>query len=146
VVDVIGGINNLAAILDLALARAVVVRDVDADLGTYHGLSLSDFAILRELGAAPGHRLRRAELAERLGVTPSGVARQLAPLERMGLVDREPHARDARLALVVLTETGERVLGEAHPTAEEAAGRALSSVWPADDRERLAGLLARIRD
>jgi DNA-binding MarR family transcriptional regulator len=146
VVDVVEGINNLAAILDLALARSVVVRDVDADLGTYHGLSLSDFAILRELGAAPGQRLRRADLAERLGVTPSGVARQLAPLERMGLVGREPHARDARLALVVLTETGARVLGEAQPTAEEAAGRALSSVWPADDRERLAELLARIRD
>jgi DNA-binding MarR family transcriptional regulator len=146
VVDVIEGINNLAAILNLALARSVVVRDVDADLGTYHGLSLSDFAILRELGAAPGQRLRRGELAERLGVTPSGVARQLAPLERMGLVGREPHARDARLALVVLTETGARVLGEAQPTAEEAAGRALSSVWPAADRERLAELLARIRD
>jgi DNA-binding MarR family transcriptional regulator len=146
VVDVIEGINNLATILDLALARSVVVRDIDADLGTYHGLSLSDFAILRELGAAPEQRLRRAELAERLGVTPSGVARQLAPLERMGLVGREPHARDARLALVVLTETGARVLGEAQPTAEEAAGRALSSVWPAGDRERLAELLARIRD
>lgn len=145
-VDVIEGINNLDTILDLALARSVVVRDLDADLGTYHGLSLSDFAILRELGAAPGQRLRRAELAERLGVTPSGVARQLAPLERMGLVGREPHARDARLALVVLTETGARVLGEAQPTAEEAADRALSSVWPAGDRERLAELLARIRD
>ena len=79
-------------------------------------------------------------------MTPSGVARQLAPLERMGLVGREPHARDARLALVVLTETGARVLGEAQPTAEEAAGHALSSVWPAADRERLAELLARIRD
>lgn len=138
--------SNLATILDLALARSVVVRDVDADLGTYHGLSLSDFAILRELGGASGRRLRRAELADRLGVTPSGVARQLAPLERMGLVGREPHARDARLALVVLTETGARVLGEAQPTAEEAAARALSSVWPSDDRERLAELLSRIRD
>jgi DNA-binding MarR family transcriptional regulator len=139
-------VNNLATILDLALARSLVIREVDADLGTYHGLSLSDFAILRELGGAPGKRLRRADLAERLGVTPSGVARQLAPLERMGLAGREPHARDARLALVVLTETGARVLDEAQPTAEEAAGRALGAVWPADEREQLAALLSQIRE
>jgi DNA-binding MarR family transcriptional regulator len=137
--------NNLSTILDLALARSIIVRDVDADLGTFHGLSLSDFAILRELGAAPGQRLRRGELAERLGVTPSGVARQLAPLERIGLVGRESHARDARLALVVLTDAGARVLEEAQPTAEEAAGRALGAVWPVDERERLASLLARVR-
>lgn len=138
--------NNLATILDLALARSLVVREVDADLGTYHGLSLSDFAILRELGAAPGKRLRRAELAERLGVTPSGVARQLAPLERIGLVGRESHARDARLALVVLTDTGARVLDEAQPTAEESAGRALGAVWPVDKREQLAELLSHVRE
>lgn len=138
-------VNNLSTVLDLALARTIVVRDVDADLGTFHGLSLADFAILRELGAAPGQRLRRAELAERLGVTPSGVARQLAPLERIGLVGRESHARDARLALVVLTDSGARVLDEAGPTAEEAAGRALGALWPAADRERLAELLARVR-
>ena len=36
-------------------------------------------------------RLRRLDLAERLGITPSGVARQLAPLERRGLVGRESH-------------------------------------------------------
>jgi DNA-binding MarR family transcriptional regulator len=136
--------DNLAAVLDLALARALVIRDVDADLGTFHGLSLSDFAILRELDAAPGQRLRRVELAERLGVTPSGVARQLAPLERIGLVARESHARDARLALVVLTDTGARVFREALPTADESAARALSR-WPVPDRERLSTLLARVR-
>jgi DNA-binding MarR family transcriptional regulator len=136
--------NNLSAVLDLALARTLVVRDVDADLGTFHGLSLSDFAILRELDAAPGQRLRRAELAERLGVTPSGVARQLAPLERMGLVGRESHARDTRLALVVLTDTGSRILREANPTAEESAGRALAR-WSVPERERLAALLERVR-
>jgi DNA-binding MarR family transcriptional regulator len=138
-------VNNLSTILDLALARSIVVRDVDADLGTFHGLSLSDFALLRELGAAPGQRLRRAELAERLGITPSGVARQLAPLERIGLVGRESHARDARLALVVLTESGARVLDEAEPTAQEAAGRALGALWAPADRELLAELLAHVR-
>lgn len=133
--------DPLATVLNLALVRSHVVREVDADLGSHHGLSLGDFALLLELQRAPEQRLRRVELANRLGVTPSGVARQLAPLERMGVVGREPHERDARLALVVLTPTGRRVVDEALPTAEEAAERALESRWSPTECERLGKLL-----
>jgi DNA-binding MarR family transcriptional regulator len=131
----------LGTVLSLALVRARIVREVDAELGSHHGLSLGDFALLLELREAPDHRMRRVELADRLGITPSGVARQLAPLERMGVVGREPHERDARLALVVLTATGRRVVDEALPTAEEAAERALYSRWSPAERERLGKLL-----
>ena len=78
-------------------------------LGNHHGVSLSDLALLLELRGAPGERPACLDLASRLGITPSGVARQLAPLERIGVVGRESHARDARLALVTLTESGRRV-------------------------------------
>jgi len=136
--------TDLSTVLDLALARAVVTRDVDVALGA-HGLALGDLALLLELYDAPDGRVRRVELANRLGVTPSGVARQLQPLERMGLVGRESHARDARLALVVLTDTGRRVTEEALPTAEQAAERTLSRFWPAGERERLSKLIAAVR-
>ena len=134
----------LSTVLDLALTRTMVSRDVDAALGA-HGLALADLALLLELHDAPDGRLRRVELANRLGVTPSGVARQLQPLERIGLVGREPHARDARLALVVLTDTGRRVAEEAVPTAEAAADRALARYWSDAERERLAKLIAAVR-
>jgi DNA-binding MarR family transcriptional regulator len=134
----------LSTVLDLALTRTIITRDVDAALGA-HGLALPDLALLLELYDAPDGRLRRVELANRLGVTPSGVARQLQPLERIGLVGREPHARDARLALVVLTDTGRRVAEEAVPTAEIAAERALARFWPDAERERLAELIAAVR-
>jgi len=137
--------TSLDTVLDLALARSFVVRDVDAALGTYHGLILSDFALLLELRAAPTQKVRRVDLAARLGVTPSGVARQLAPLERMGLVGRESHDRDARLALVVLTPTGDRIAGEALHTAQTAATQALDTRWSGDEQENLGALLARIR-
>lgn len=136
--------THLDTVLDLALARTLVTRDVDVALGA-HGLALGDLALLLELYGAPDGRLRRAELANRLGVTPSGVARQLQPLERMGLVGREPHARDARLALVVLTDTGRRIAEEALPTAEQAAERTLARYWPAAERDRLAKLIAAVR-
>ena len=136
--------THLGTVLDLALARTVVARDVDVALGA-HGLALSDLALLLELYDAPDGRVRRVDLANRLGVTPSGVARQLQPLERMGLVGREPHARDARLALVVLTDTGRRIAEEALPTAEQAAERSLSRYWPASERDRLAKLVSAVR-
>lgn len=136
--------TDLSTVLDLALARSVVTRDVDAALGA-HGLALGDLALLLELYDAPDGKLRRGDLAARLGVTPSGVARQLQPLERIGLVGREPHARDARLALVVLTDTGRRITEEALPTAERAAERTLSRYWSVGDRERLAKLISAVR-
>jgi DNA-binding MarR family transcriptional regulator len=131
----------LETVLGLTRTRSQVVRELDADLGAFHGLSLSDLALLLELRSSPQGRLRRVDLANQLGVTPSGVARQLAPLERMGLVGREPHARDARLALVVLTETGRRITDEAVPTAENAAERILGDRWSPSEQNRLGQLL-----
>ena len=136
--------SSLDMLFDLSLARTQLARDVDHSL-SLHGISLSDLAILRELRFEPARKLRRSELAERLGITPSGVARQVAPLERIGLVARESHDRDARLALVVLTDTGTSIVDEALQTAEASADRVLSARWSDAERERLSKLLARDR-
>ena len=53
----------LSTVLQLAYARTVVVRDVDATLGGHHGLGLNDLALLLELHGAPNGRLRRLDLA-----------------------------------------------------------------------------------
>jgi DNA-binding MarR family transcriptional regulator len=135
----------LSTVLQLAHARTVVVRDVDASLEGHHGLGLNDLALLLELNASPNGRLRRLDLAERLGITPSGVARQLAPLERRGLVGRESHPDDARLAIVVLTGAGSRVVADVLPTAEEAATRVLAKIWNEDEQQRASALLQRAR-
>ena len=134
---------NLQLALDLARARTLVLRDVDHPLGGHHGLGLNDLAVLLELKAEPSHTLRRVELARRLAVTTSGVARQLAPLERIGLVTRESNPSDARLALVVLTLRGAEVAEEAAVTAEQAAAAALGRLWSAREKDALGPLLAR---
>src|SRR5687767_13354724 len=99
--------KHLNTVLDLALARTLVVRDLERRISN-HGINLSDLALLIELYESPGRQNQRLELADRLGVTASGIARQLAPLERIGLVDRVSDANDARRAHVVLTESGVR--------------------------------------
>jgi DNA-binding MarR family transcriptional regulator len=136
--------TSLDTLFDLSLARTQLARDVDHPLSA-HGISLADLAILRELRREPARKLRRSELAQRLGITPSGIARQVAPLERIGLVARESHDRDARLALVVLTDTGARIVDDALLTAEAAADRALAARWSDTERERLSKLLSRAR-
>jgi DNA-binding MarR family transcriptional regulator len=134
--------TNLAIVLDLARARTLVLRDIDHPLGSHHGLGLNDLAVLLELKAAPAQTLRRVELARRLAVTTSGIARQLAPLERIGLVTRESNPSDARLALVVLTQRGAEVAAEAGATADEAAELALGRLWSREEQETLGTLLA----
>jgi DNA-binding MarR family transcriptional regulator len=134
--------SSLDTLFELSLLRTVLARELDHPL-SLHGISVSDLALLRELRRADGGKLRRSELAQRLGITASGVARQVAPLERMGLVARESHDRDARLALVVLTDTGTRIVDEALATAEGAADRAFAARWSGDERAQLASLLAR---
>ena len=135
--------TNLELVLDLSRARTLVLRDVDQPLGGHHGLGLNDLAVLLELKSAPSQTLRRVELARRLAVTTSGIARQLAPLERIGLVTRESNPADARLALVVLTPRGAELADEASVTANEAAGVALGRLWSQDERDALAPLLRR---
>jgi DNA-binding MarR family transcriptional regulator len=135
--------TNLNIVLDLARARTLVLRDIDHPLGSHHGLGLNDLAVLLELKAAPSQTLQRVELARRLAVTTSGIARQLAPLERIGLVGRESNPTDARLALVVLTPRGAEVATEAEDTAEKAAERALGRLWSHEEMETLGKLLGR---
>jgi len=108
----------LDACLDLAKAYATLVRQLDGRLGGLHGLSFGDFALLLRLSEAPGGRLRRVDLAGRLGLTPSAVTRSLIPLEKIGLVKRERDQRDARVGYASLTRAGARLLDEATESAE----------------------------
>ena len=134
---------NLDLVLDLARARTLVLRDVDQPLGGHHGLGLNDLAVLLELKSAPAQTLRRVELARRLAVTTSGIARQLAPLERIGLVTRESNPSDARLALVVLTPAAPRSpRRRARPRRRPPASR-LAGSGRAEERDALAPLLRR---
>jgi len=104
--------------LRLAKAYAALVRRFDGRLGTLHGLSLGDFILLLNLSHAPGGKLRRVDLADKLGLTASAVTRALIPLERIGLVTRQRDLRDARVGYAVLTKSGQRVLQESMSSAE----------------------------
>lgn len=127
------------ACVRLARAFADITRYVDAKLSNIHGLSFGDFMLLHHLDHAHGKRLRRTDLAERMGLTASAVTRALLPLEKIGMVARQADPRDARVGFATLTPAGERVLGDARTTAEVACEDMLSHVridWEALARFR----------
>jgi DNA-binding MarR family transcriptional regulator len=102
----------------LGIRRTVAIweNQTDAQLGALHGLGVSDFAALHHLAEAPGGRLRRVDLARRLALTPSGVTRLLAPLERRGIVARKADGHDARATYAVLTRSGGQLVKDATAT------------------------------
>jgi len=116
--------------LRLARAHAVLIRRFDSMLGTYHGISFGDYQLLRHLGRAPAGRLRRVDLAERLGLTASGVTRALLPLEKIGLVVREIDPRDARVGFAAVTPAGRELLDNATTVVDLVSREALAAVAP----------------
>jgi DNA-binding MarR family transcriptional regulator len=135
----------LDACLRLARAQALMVKRFDNQLGRLHGLSFADFLLLQQLGSAPGGRMRRVDLAAALGLTASGVTRSLGPLERIGLVEREPDPRDARVAYAALTDAGRERLQHAEKAAGQLAATLLGGEeWAAGEVASLAGYLTRL--
>lgn len=137
------GASALDFCLRLARAQAVLVRRFDSILGNLHGLSFSDYQLLYHLQRAPGGRLRRIDLAERLALTASGITRSLMPLEKIGLVTRQADARDARVGYAVITAAGQALLLHADTTAQ-ALGQELLGGASAQQLAPLSMLLGAI--
>lgn len=129
--------------LRLARAHAAIIRRLDTVLGGHHGLSFGDFMLLHHLSKAPGGRLRRVDLAERQGLTASGVTRTLLPLEKTGLVARLADERDARVGFAAITPAGHELLDNAMLTARETCAELLRHA-PQDQLNALTAVLGNI--
>ena len=138
-----GGAASLEFCMRLTRAYATLTRRLDNALSNLHGLSFGDFMILYHLERAPGTRLRRIDLAERLGLTASGVTRSLLPLEKLGLVSRQPDPRDARVGYALLTEAGQQLLRYALASVQPIAQEATQAL-PAQQVQALSLLLGQL--
>ncbi|MEO7851373.1 MAG: MarR family transcriptional regulator [Rubrivivax sp.] len=126
--------------LRISLAHASLSLKLDDELGTFHGLSLADFIVLRQLSQAPDGHLPMADLVRPLGLRPSAVMRMLLPLEKTGLVQRESSAGSSSRG-VAIRPAGKRVLQEALVTAEQVCKAALAQL-PADALPLVASVLS----
>lgn len=116
---------ELLLLMNINKLQSIMVRKFDSL--SAHGLGFNDFVILYILSQSSESKMRRIDLAEKVGVTASGITRLLNPLEKIGWVARETNERDARVSYVVITANGKRIVEEAQATAEHTAKNIISS-------------------
>lgn len=120
--------TNLDFCLALHRAHASLQLKLDDELGTYHGISFSDFALLNLLAQADGGRVSIPELVRPIGQPQSAVLRQLIVLEKIGLVVRDG---TNGLRQAVLRPAGRALVNAARETADSICTEAVESIAPA---------------
>ena len=131
-------------VINLLRGSALIQERFSGELGSVHGLALNEALLLMHLERAPLQRLTRVDLAKRLHASASTVTRMAAPMEKTGLVVRQPDPRDARLAYVALTEAGAALVGEVRKTLEKRSAELFRDRWTADEIATLAAMLGRL--
>jgi DNA-binding MarR family transcriptional regulator len=136
--------HTYPAIMSLFGAYAALEERFSGELGAVHGLGLKESLMLLHLAGATAGRLTRVDMAKRLSTTASTITRIAQPLEKLGLLDREADPRDARLAYIVLTQTGREAAGNIRLTLQRQCSTAFRGDWTAVDIERFAHLAGRL--
>jgi DNA-binding MarR family transcriptional regulator len=137
---------DLGAWTSFLRAHAAITRELSAELVSEHGLTINDYEVLLRLSRAPDRMLKRVELAQQVLLTPSGITRLLAGLERAGLVDRAECSSDARISYARLTDEGYAKLREAAKTHIAGVERTYLERFSETERKTLADLLGRLVD
>lgn len=122
--------NSLTFLMNLTKVQAMIARRFDRL--SIHGISFNEFMILYLLRHAAETKMRRVDLAGKVGVTASAVTRMLLPMEKIGLITREVNERDARVSYVVLSTVGSRILNDARKTANQVASEIIPGEMTGD--------------
>lgn len=117
-------------------------KRLDSSLGAVRGISFAEYRLLRALSDAPSAWASRVDLAQTVGLTPSGVTRALRPLEKLGYVTTAKSKRDARLALASLTPPGQELVNDASAVVNDLMSALLERAQKAPTQvEEMIGML-----
>ena len=128
----------------LLRAQALTARLLSAELQREHALSVNAYEALYLLNRADGQRLKRVDVARRLGLTPSGVTRLLEGLEAAGLVERAACESDLRVTYAQLTPAGAEKLAAASCGHVAAVCELMESHLTQSELEGLSETLAKL--
>ncbi|MGW3911734.1 MarR family winged helix-turn-helix transcriptional regulator [Streptomyces sp. NPDC005070] len=119
----------------------VFARRARASAGRMHPeLSLVSYTLLGHLEEVGG--CRATDLAAHYALDKSTVSRQVAALERAGLVERRMDPEDHRVQLLYLTAAGTEILSQVTHSRRSAFRERLAG-WPDEDLSRFAAYLLR---
>jgi DNA-binding MarR family transcriptional regulator len=112
---------------ELMAEHARVSEALEHELQERHGLSVSEYEVLRRLVESDGGKRRMQDLAQEIHLSQSALSRLVGRLERTGLVSREMCDHDRRGIWACVTETGRATEDEAAPTQREVLAATLGS-------------------
>ena len=135
---------ELRAWSNVLRAHAAIRRQLDRELVTQHGLTISDFEVLYRLAQAPDKMLRRVDLAQNVLLTPSGITRLLDGLESCGFVKKEACKSDARVVYAKLTDKGQKRLDAASKDHLVSVRDLFRERFSEDELETFASMLERL--
>jgi DNA-binding MarR family transcriptional regulator len=137
---------RMTAWRSLLSAQAALVSRVEKALAAEDLPPLSWYDVLSALHRDPQHAMRPRDLGCGVTISRSGMTRLLDRIEAAGLVERKLCDTDRRGQLVVLTEAGERMLGEMQPVYASELEAGFAGILSDEEAETLSGLLARVQD
>ncbi|MFH8801984.1 MarR family winged helix-turn-helix transcriptional regulator [Streptomyces sp. NPDC017936] len=119
----------------------VFARRARASAGRLHPeLSLVSYTLLGHLEGSGTCRV--TDLAAHYALDKSTVSRQVAALQRAGLIERRQDPEDHRVQVLHLTDAGRRILAQV-TESRRAAFRERLARWSGEDLERFAEYLVR---
>lgn len=115
--------HELAAWRGVLEVHARATQQLDAQMRSDHGLSLSAYEVLMFLADAPEHRMRMSEIAERVLLSRSGCTRLVDRLAEQGYLSRCAASCDGRGLYAQLTDAGMTKITAARATHHEGIRR-----------------------
>ena len=125
-------------------SHASILRELDAELASVHGMTTRDYEVLLYLAQAPERRLPMSALATSTMLTRSGITRLVDGLVQAGWIERAACVEDARVSYARLTEVGYSKLRDAGCTHVASIQRLFLEHFSAEEVDQLASLLSRL--
>ena len=137
---------ELAAWRGMLEVHALVTQELDAQMQSEHGLSVSAYEVLMFLDDAPEHRMRMSDIAERVLLSRSGCTRLVDRLVKLGYVTRSAATTDGRGLNAQLTAAGLHEVKAARAAHRQGVRRFFLDYVTTSDQIALGDIWTRFRD
>ena len=135
--------DGMTLVTSVMRAHQLLLARVEGTLKRFD-LSFARYELLQLLSFTKDGVIPMASATARLQVHPTSVTSTVQRLERDGLVVRQPHPRDGRASMLLLTDAGRAAAAEA--TAALNAEVFADPGMPRDDVTAVVRALARFRE
>lgn len=131
---------------EFVIKNALLASKLSKRVGNHlsiHGISLNEYLVMHYLERSPNKAVPRIELAEHIGMSASGVTRLIAPMEKIGIIEKLANPRDARQSLVKLSPAGQRLYDDASVSFTHITQESISGISQAQ-QEKVVELYAKL--